>query len=165
MLVIFASNVKRSDTHNSLPIFRVLVIFAFSLKTRITRKFPARELLAFYSISFQLSGGHCHKIIDDYHCHHLLSCMSLLPSQTHRYLVCPPGHGPQPSHQWMPRDNPNEKFLLVIEKRDRQQGSGIMKDYHQDDTVSARIIETFQLSHLVSSEAKGSIYILKRATS
>ena len=50
MLVIFASNVKRSNTRNSLPIFRVLVIFTFSLKTGITWKFPARELLAFYSI-------------------------------------------------------------------------------------------------------------------
>ena len=61
MLVIFASNVKCSDTRNPLPIFRVLVIFAFSLKTRIMQKFPAHELLAFYSISFQclvmVSGG------------------------------------------------------------------------------------------------------------
>ena len=36
MLVIFASNVKRSDTRNSLPNFCMLVIFAFSLKTGIT---------------------------------------------------------------------------------------------------------------------------------
>ena len=49
VLVVFASNVKRSDTSNSLPIFRMLVIFSFSFKTRIMRKFPARELLAFYS--------------------------------------------------------------------------------------------------------------------
>ena len=50
MLVIFASNVKRSDTCNKLPIYHVLVIFAFSLKTRITQKFPARKLLALYSL-------------------------------------------------------------------------------------------------------------------
>ena len=50
MLVIFASNVKCSDTRNSLPNFCMLVIFTFSLKTRITQNFPARKLLTFYSI-------------------------------------------------------------------------------------------------------------------
>ena len=41
--------IKHQDTRNSHPIFCVLVIFTFSLKTRITQKFPALELLAFYS--------------------------------------------------------------------------------------------------------------------
>ena len=49
VLVIFTSNIKRSDAHNLLPIFRMLVIFAFSLKTRIARKFSASELEAFFS--------------------------------------------------------------------------------------------------------------------
>ena len=59
VLVIFASNVKHSDTRNTRCIFRMLVIFAFPLM-QITRKFPARELLTFYSnfffsLSFSLS--------------------------------------------------------------------------------------------------------------
>ena len=56
-------------------------------------------------------------------------------------------HGPQPSRQWTPIDNHNEKFLLAIEKRERQQGSGIMKDYHQDNLVSAKILETKESEH------------------
>ena len=54
VLVIFALNIKCSDTRNSLLIF---LIFLFSLKTRITRKFSARELLVFYSILIKYDLG------------------------------------------------------------------------------------------------------------
>ena len=40
----------------------MLLIFAFSLKTRITPKFPARELLAFYSIQWKAQEFHTETI-------------------------------------------------------------------------------------------------------
>ena len=63
MVVIFASNVKRSDTRNSLPIFYVLVIFCiFFEDANNTKKFPARELLAFYSIQWKAQEFHTETI-------------------------------------------------------------------------------------------------------
>ena len=55
VLVIFASNVKHSDTHNSHSIFCMLVTFAFSLKMRLMQIFPARKLigiLQYFTLSF-----------------------------------------------------------------------------------------------------------------
>ena len=48
--LIFMLNVKRSNTHNLLPIFHMLVTFSFSLNMRIMRKSPEHELLAYYNI-------------------------------------------------------------------------------------------------------------------
>ena len=44
VLVIFALNIKFLIHKTHFPFFRMLGIIVFSLKTRMRRKFPAREL-------------------------------------------------------------------------------------------------------------------------